>query len=119
MGYAGRDLPPRILHDTGRLQLCGGRTGTARWPRRCAVFILDYFRTSATEDGHRNAGHGQGMFLAQSSRNGWRMRKASERTRMDREPSGRLELGRQRARSRRLSVAPALAGSATGPGWIT
>jgi predicted DNA-binding ribbon-helix-helix protein len=29
------------------------------------VFILDYFRTSATEDGHRRAGHGQGMFLAQ------------------------------------------------------
>ena len=29
------------------------------------VFILDYFRTSATEDGHRNAGHGQGMFLSQ------------------------------------------------------
>jgi len=29
------------------------------------VFILDYFRTSATEDGHRRAGHSQGMFLAQ------------------------------------------------------
>jgi len=29
------------------------------------VFILDYFRTSSSEDGHRNAGHGQGMFLAQ------------------------------------------------------
>jgi predicted DNA-binding ribbon-helix-helix protein len=29
------------------------------------VFILDYFRTCATEDGHRRAGHGQGMFLAQ------------------------------------------------------
>jgi predicted DNA-binding ribbon-helix-helix protein len=29
------------------------------------VFILDYFRTSATEDGHRTAGHGQGMFLSQ------------------------------------------------------
>jgi predicted DNA-binding ribbon-helix-helix protein len=29
------------------------------------VFILDYFRTSATEDGHRSAGHGQGLFLAE------------------------------------------------------
>jgi len=27
------------------------------------VFILEYFRTSATEDGHNHAGHGQGMFL--------------------------------------------------------
>jgi predicted DNA-binding ribbon-helix-helix protein len=27
------------------------------------VFILDYFRKSATEDGHRRVGHGQGMFL--------------------------------------------------------
>jgi predicted DNA-binding ribbon-helix-helix protein len=29
------------------------------------VFILDYFRRCATEDGHRHAGHGQGMFLSQ------------------------------------------------------
>ncbi len=29
------------------------------------VFILDYFRTSATEDGHIRTGHGQGMFLPQ------------------------------------------------------
>jgi len=29
------------------------------------VFILEYFRTSATEDGHRTAGHGQGMFLSE------------------------------------------------------
>jgi predicted DNA-binding ribbon-helix-helix protein len=29
------------------------------------VFILDYFRTSATEDGHRRVGHGQGMFLSE------------------------------------------------------
>jgi predicted DNA-binding ribbon-helix-helix protein len=29
------------------------------------VFILNYFHTSSTEDGHRRAGHGQGMFLAQ------------------------------------------------------
>lgn len=29
------------------------------------VFILGYFHISSTEDGHRTAGHGQGMFLAQ------------------------------------------------------
>jgi hypothetical protein len=29
------------------------------------IFILDYFRASATEDGHRNAEHGRGMFLAE------------------------------------------------------
>jgi len=29
------------------------------------VVILDYFRTSSTEDGHRHAGHGQGMFMAE------------------------------------------------------
>ena len=29
------------------------------------VFILRYFHTSATEDGHIRAGHGQGMFLAE------------------------------------------------------
>ena len=29
------------------------------------VFILDYFRTSSTEDGHRHAGHGQGMFMSE------------------------------------------------------
>jgi predicted DNA-binding ribbon-helix-helix protein len=27
------------------------------------VFMLDYFRAAATDDGHRNAGHGQGMFM--------------------------------------------------------
>ena len=27
------------------------------------VVILDYFHSSATEDGHRKAGHSQGMFL--------------------------------------------------------
>jgi hypothetical protein len=27
--------------------------------------MLDYFPTSSSEDGHRSAGHGQGMFLAQ------------------------------------------------------
>jgi predicted DNA-binding ribbon-helix-helix protein len=29
------------------------------------VVILDYFRTSSTEDGHRHAGHGQGMFMSE------------------------------------------------------
>ena len=29
------------------------------------VFILGYFHTSSTEDGHHRAGHGQGMFLSQ------------------------------------------------------
>ena len=29
------------------------------------VFILDYFRTPSTQDGHTRAGHGQGMFMAQ------------------------------------------------------
>ena len=29
------------------------------------VFMLDYFRTSATEHGHSHAGHGQGMFLSE------------------------------------------------------
>jgi predicted DNA-binding ribbon-helix-helix protein len=29
------------------------------------VFILDYFRRSSTEEGHRRSGHGQGMFLSQ------------------------------------------------------
>jgi predicted DNA-binding ribbon-helix-helix protein len=27
------------------------------------IFILSYFHTCATEDGHQRAGHGQGMFL--------------------------------------------------------
>ena len=53
----------------------GERTFAVMWPyasrRResltssLRVFILDYFRTSATEEGHRTAGHGQGMFIAQ------------------------------------------------------
>lgn len=29
------------------------------------VFVLDYFRSAATEEGHRQAGHGQGMFMSQ------------------------------------------------------
>ena len=40
------------------------------------VFILDYFHASATEGGHRNAGHGQGMFLQQRQRREMRAKKA-------------------------------------------
>jgi predicted DNA-binding ribbon-helix-helix protein len=29
------------------------------------VFVLDYFRTSSNEDGHRSGGHGQGMFVSE------------------------------------------------------
>jgi predicted DNA-binding ribbon-helix-helix protein len=48
------------------------------------VFILGYFHTSSTEDGHQRAGHGQGMFMAQQ-RERLEMR-ASEADR--REPDG-------------------------------
>jgi predicted DNA-binding ribbon-helix-helix protein len=37
------------------------------------VFILGYFHTSSTEAGHRNVGHGQGMFLSQQQER-WEMR---------------------------------------------
>jgi len=44
------------------------------------VFILDYFRVSATEDGHRRAGHGQGMFLSeQEERKQMRAMRADQR----------------------------------------
>jgi hypothetical protein len=64
MGYAGRGLPPRILHDRGRL-LSRGQTRVRLAGLVVASFILDYFCESATEDGHKRAGHGQGMFLCQ------------------------------------------------------
>lgn len=45
------------------------------------VFILEYFHRCATEDGHRSAGHGQGMFLLQQrERLEMRAMKAEERT---------------------------------------
>jgi predicted DNA-binding ribbon-helix-helix protein len=48
------------------------------------VFILGYFHTSATEDGHRKAGHGQGMFMAQEQeRREMRAMKAVRRERPD------------------------------------
>ena len=66
MGIDGRDLPPRILHAARRLQLRRRTQAAARLAASSLrVFILDYFRTCATEDGHRSAGHGQGMFLSQ------------------------------------------------------
>lgn len=40
------------------------------------VVILDYFHISATEEGHRKAGHGQGMFLQQRQRREMRAKKA-------------------------------------------
>lgn len=43
------------------------------------IFILGYFRSSATEAGHRNAGHGQGMFLAQQEEHRMRAMKAVRR----------------------------------------
>jgi predicted DNA-binding ribbon-helix-helix protein len=37
------------------------------------AFMLDYFRNSSTEDGHRNAGHGRNMFMSQQQ-DRWLMR---------------------------------------------
>jgi predicted DNA-binding ribbon-helix-helix protein len=46
------------------------------------VFILGYFRTCATEDGHRSSGHGQGMFMSQQQeRREMRAKKADGRDR--------------------------------------
>lgn len=41
----------------------GGRTSAVR------VYVLDYFRAAATEEGHRAAGHGQAF---QGNREEWR-----------------------------------------------
>ena len=46
------------------------------------VFILDYFRRSATEDGHRRVGHGQGMFLFEQEE-----RRRSRAIRANRDPA--------------------------------
>jgi predicted DNA-binding ribbon-helix-helix protein len=54
------------------------------------VFILGYFHTSATEAGHRNAGHGQGMFLIQQQERQEMRKLAAER----REPPGGSQRGR-------------------------
>ena len=45
--------------------VAGHRPPHASLSSSLRVFILDYFRRCATEDGHRNAGHGQGMFLSE------------------------------------------------------
>jgi predicted DNA-binding ribbon-helix-helix protein len=47
-GIELRDLIRNAEQNAGE----GGRTSAVR------VFILQYFRSAATEDGHRNAGHG-------------------------------------------------------------
>jgi predicted DNA-binding ribbon-helix-helix protein len=44
------------------------------------VFMLDYFRTAATEGGHRSAGHGKGMFvLKRQERRQRRAKRANRR----------------------------------------
>jgi predicted DNA-binding ribbon-helix-helix protein len=59
------------------------------------VVILDYFHISATEDGHRKAGHGQGMFLSQQEeRLEMRKHKANQR-----EPADGSDPSGQRGRS--------------------
>jgi predicted DNA-binding ribbon-helix-helix protein len=55
------------------------------------VFIFGYFHASATEVGHRSAGHGQGMFMAQQEER----REMRKRTAERREPPN----GSHRARS--------------------
>ena len=37
------------------------------------AFMLEYFRKSSTEDGHRDAGHGRNMFMSQQQ-DRWLMR---------------------------------------------
>jgi predicted DNA-binding ribbon-helix-helix protein len=44
------ELVRRIEQEAGP---CGGRTSAVR------VFVLTYFRSAATEEGHREAGHGR------------------------------------------------------------
>lgn len=44
----------------------GGRTSAVR------VFVLTYFRNAASEDGHRNAGHGLLEQLADAPESPWR-----------------------------------------------
>ena len=45
--------------------VCSYVDGRGRGSRASSlrVFILDYFRASATESGHKRAGHGKGMFM--------------------------------------------------------
>jgi predicted DNA-binding ribbon-helix-helix protein len=65
---------------------CGSLASSLR------VFILDYFCESATESGHRSAGHGQGMFLSeQQERLEMRKLKAERREPPDGSQRGRSE----------------------------
>ncbi len=45
----------------------GGRTSAVR------VFVLNYFRDAASEDGHRTAGHGLREQLADTPESPWRV----------------------------------------------
>jgi predicted DNA-binding ribbon-helix-helix protein len=59
------------------------------------VFILDYFRRCATEDGHHRAGHGQGMFISEQEE-----RRQMRRSKADRpEPAVGWDCTPQAARS--------------------
>jgi predicted DNA-binding ribbon-helix-helix protein len=61
------------------------------------VFILDYFRKSSTQDGHRSAGHGQGMFISQQQE---RMEmRAMKADALERKSSDELKSSPQRTRS--------------------
>jgi predicted DNA-binding ribbon-helix-helix protein len=61
------------------------------------VFILDYFRTSATEDGHNRAGHGQGMFLSQQRER--REMRAVKADGLNRNSPDALKLSMERAKN--------------------
>ena len=61
------------------------------------VFILDYFRKSSTQDGHRSAGHGQGMFLSQQHER--RQMRTLRADALDRNPPDGSDRSPQRTRS--------------------
>jgi predicted DNA-binding ribbon-helix-helix protein len=60
------------------------------------VFILGYFRTCATEDGHRSARHGQGMFLSEQQE---RLQMRTMKEVSDRKSPDGLNRSPQRTRS--------------------
>jgi len=66
MGYVGRYLPREYctLHDVCSY-VAGHKPPHGSLASSLARLLLDYFRVSVTEDGHRSAGHGQGMFLSE------------------------------------------------------
>jgi len=63
-GIELRDLIQRIEPIPGE----GGRTSAVR------VFVIEYFRTAATESGHLGAGHGGNSHFAGSTHDGRRAR---------------------------------------------